>query len=138
MKQYIPLLCSALMLLPSVNTDAVENEVDAMAATQSMHDAADVGHRLQERRLFQKSASGALPAGVARIDQPSGAPNETQPSELDLWLMALAGAGLIVLQLRRKQKSLPQRPLISTDNKLSGDVHAQRHTDVVVNFASHS
>jgi hypothetical protein len=30
----------------------------------------------------------------------------------DGWLMALAGAGLIVLQLRRKHKSLPQRPIV--------------------------
>jgi hypothetical protein len=30
----------------------------------------------------------------------------------DGWLMALAGAGLVVLQLRRKHKSLPQRPII--------------------------
>jgi hypothetical protein len=33
-------------------------------------------------------------------------------SNYDGWLMALAGAGLVVLQLRRKHKSLAQRPII--------------------------
>ena len=34
------------------------------------------------------------------------------PGDSDSGLMLLAAAGLIVLQLRRKQKTLPQRPLI--------------------------
>ncbi|MGC3981964.1 MAG: hypothetical protein QM808_11935 [Steroidobacteraceae bacterium] len=33
-------------------------------------------------------------------------------SQSDAWLMLLVASGLVVLQLRRKQKSLPQRPLI--------------------------
>jgi hypothetical protein len=37
---------------------------------------------------------------------------------MDSWLMLLVGGGLVVLQLRRKQKSLPQRPLIESENKL--------------------
>lgn len=37
---------------------------------------------------------------------------------LDSWLMLLVAGGLVVLQLRRKQKTLPQRPLIESDNKL--------------------
>jgi hypothetical protein len=38
--------------------------------------------------------------------------------DTDSWLMLLVGGGLIVLQLRRKQKTLPQRPLIESENKL--------------------
>lgn len=34
------------------------------------------------------------------------------PGKSDSWLMLLAAGGLVVLQLRRKQKTLPQRPLI--------------------------
>ena len=37
---------------------------------------------------------------------------------MDTWLMVLVGGGLVVLQLRRKQKSLPQRPVIESENKL--------------------
>lgn len=40
------------------------------------------------------------------------------PDETDRWLMFLVGGGLVVLQLRRKQKTLPQRPLIDLENKL--------------------
>jgi hypothetical protein len=40
------------------------------------------------------------------------------PDALDTWLMLLVGGGLVVLQLRRKQKSLPQRPLVEAENKL--------------------
>jgi hypothetical protein len=36
----------------------------------------------------------------------------------DTWLMVLVAGGLVVLQLRRKQKSLPQRPVIESENKL--------------------
>jgi hypothetical protein len=31
--------------------------------------------------------------------------------EADTWLMLMAGVGLVALQLRRKQRSLPQRPI---------------------------
>lgn len=37
---------------------------------------------------------------------------------LDFWLMLLVAAGLVVLQLRRKQKSLPQRPVADSEKKL--------------------
>jgi hypothetical protein len=40
------------------------------------------------------------------------------PRDLDSWLMLLVGGGLVVLQLRRKQKTLPQRPMIESENKL--------------------
>jgi hypothetical protein len=32
--------------------------------------------------------------------------------------MLLVAGGLVVMQLRRKQKTLPQRPVIESENKL--------------------
>jgi hypothetical protein len=40
------------------------------------------------------------------------------PDSLDSWLMLLVAGGLVVLQLRRKQKTLPQRPLIESESRL--------------------
>jgi len=46
----------------------------------------------------------------SEVTNASGYPKAS--ANYDGWLMALAGAGLVVLQLRRKHKSLPQRPII--------------------------
>lgn len=48
----------------------------------------------------------------------SSAPGQMDAKHLDVWLMLLVAAGLVVLQLRRKQKTLPQRPLADSDNKV--------------------
>jgi uncharacterized membrane protein YccC len=40
------------------------------------------------------------------------------PQDMDTWLMLLVAGGLVVMQLRRKQKTLPQRPVIESENKL--------------------
>lgn len=48
----------------------------------------------------------------------SSAPGQMDAKHLDVWLMLLVAAGLVVLQLRRKQKTLPQRPLADSENKV--------------------
>lgn len=49
-------------------------------------------------------------SGTSRGVSSSGA---SASSNSDTWLMLLIGSGLVALQLRRKQKSLPHRPLAS-------------------------
>lgn len=57
------------------------------------------------RSMAARQQSGDGAQGNASQEKPPGV------SKDDTWLMLLIGSGLVALQLRRKQKSLPHQPL---------------------------
>lgn len=60
--------------------------------------------------FIQKSYGDLYQAKNSSSDN-NGAPHQSTASNADLWLMAIVGAGLVLVQLRRKQKLLSQQAL---------------------------
>lgn len=131
MKTYpLTLIC---LLGIAATADATANELKLMATATTLHPtlvgsatqsivapAKGVGFDSATRRV-----SGVYVSGIYQSDlSVRGNDATTLPlpsvalaaSGLDKWLMLLAAVGLVVLQLRRKHKSLPQRPMVDGGN----------------------
>lgn len=107
------ILCTAVILLFSAHANAIDKQPHAAFYFSETHSDPDVGSHLQANQITRNSTLDTF--SHADVDTADRSPRAASPlTEVDIWLMALVGAGLIVLQLRRKQKTLPQRPLITT------------------------
>jgi hypothetical protein len=90
----------------SVNAPLAAN----VAATQSSQPGADT--HWKRNRQATKAKLANLKADVVKDMRDTSAfvQEQATPSR---WLIVLAGFGLVVIQLRRKHKSLPQRRIVS-------------------------
>jgi hypothetical protein len=114
---------SLLVMTVAVSSQMANAEISVQSSVRNADASSDAymnGHATQSGLPAGSSVSSEflLRDGGLRSIASNYVYGSHTADEMDTWLMLLVGGGLVVLQLRRKQKSLPQRPLIESENKL--------------------
>ena len=120
MKSVLILICIAAISGPCAGAAVARTSNDSTASSSiggsALADQATAAKRAHAKRTARKpqSSLSGLKGTVVREMRATKAfvkENVVKPGSTDRGLMLLAAAGMIVLQLRRKHKSLPQRPI---------------------------
>ena len=103
--------CGSVAMARTSNGSTATSSAGAAAAEQPP--AAKHAHAKQIARQPQSNLSGLKGTVVSEMRATKAFVNDNvaKSDSTDRGLMLLAAAGMIVLQLRRKHKSLPQRPI---------------------------
>ena len=105
-------LCSSAAIARASNASTANNSAGGIAL-EDQAPAAKRTHAKQTSRQPQSNLSGLKGTVVSemRATKAFVKENVVKSGNTDRGLMLLAATGMIVLQLRRKHKSLPQRPI---------------------------
>jgi len=104
--------CAGAAVAGTSNGSTASSSVGG-SALEDQATAAKRAHAKQTARKPQSRLSGLKGTVVSemRATKAFVKENVVKPGSTDRGLMLLAATGMIVLQLRRKHKSLPQRPI---------------------------
>jgi hypothetical protein len=120
MKSVLLLICIAAISGPwssaAIGHASNASTANTSGSGTSLEDQAPAvkrGHGKQSARQPQNNLTGLKGTVVSemRATKAFVKENVVKPGSTDRALMLLAATGMIVLQLRRKHKSLPQRPI---------------------------